>query len=118
MQYVVPEGVQEISITFGSCFTDPNSPVVLYKNGIEEEAAEMGETKTKKLSVSKDDTIQIRDMGTNSVVRIDEIEVCEIDQNGNRLPQNFLIFPILKSKPRGSKSLFGYLGFCFIFTCN
>ena len=72
--YVVPEGVNEIDITFGSCWTDPNSPVILFKNSNEIDRAESGQTKTKTFSVNTGDTIELKDSGVNSIVRIDKIE--------------------------------------------
>ena len=72
--YVVPEGVNEMDITFGSCWTDPNSPVILFKNSNEIDRAESGQTKTKTFSVNTGDVIELKDYGENSIVRIDNIE--------------------------------------------
>ena len=72
--YVVPEGVNEMDITFGSCWTDPNSPVILFNNGNYIDRAESGQTKTKTFSVNTGDVIELKDYGENSIVRIDNIE--------------------------------------------
>mgnify|MGYP001292772120 CR=1 FL=1 len=79
MLLTVPSGVKLLSITFASCWTDANSPVVVYKNDEEQKRAENGETHIANMMVSAGDVIKIQDEGDNSVVQIVKIEAfCDV----------------------------------------
>ena len=79
MLLTVPSGVKLLSITFASCWTTANSPVVVYKNDEEQKRAENGETKIANMMVSAGDVIKIQDEGDNSVVQIIKIEAsCDV----------------------------------------